>query len=862
MLFFISTLIFSQDALALEPECEWELQDDVSVQVGQISFDDNKKTFANIKNPQSQIVELDCTLTDAISLQDKLIDFEFIIKSPRNFEMQLSLWDISGNKIFTSNQIMNWYDISQDQRAHVVLDPSDFGIDRSSISDKAEGLNKKINNLKLTLSSNDYESITLTNSKITSVDEFPDFDLDDNLPIQSIIPGFLGLILISFPLGFVLLDNTRFLQKENFVHKIPWFLGFGFCIFIGFTYISSHFWISFEVVAAFVVFSLGVMALYLFKKKSLLISFKNTKSKKSIIFFSAILVISAIVAINYQESIGWPTGTTDSVRHVSIISLTAANHVIDDGSSYLPISDIPGFFGSEDPFVSKPYPRGAHSAAVGLSFLSGSFPAVSMESILAFGIFLIPLMLTSIVYKFSKSIFLSAVMYMITFWVSSFVFFGDIMLNKIATSTFASQVGILVMLTSFMIFIEYFEKGKKLRLFLYFLTTLFVLGMAYYPFLMIPIFIGIIGFVIFKIKDKKKTGIILGVLVAVFISMPLWTETVHGMVGLNQSMPFAFKWMEQQAPFDPSNGIFLLWVSSIVGLIFASFLVIFERYRTLSIIVITVSIIHLLAIFPGLAYDYTFFYQSLRTIGLMFLLSIAMILMMIHFAGKIISFKPSGYLFKTVRSRYTKLAILSLMFVVLFPGFQIYGDRHQVWDKGLAFTIGGAYDNVPGGNERNLMYWLYENTEPNDLILNDLSTSSGWILGFRAQNLVNGERQSEEIRLSYDKRIKDFNPKFQATTDTLRANEILRHPWDHDAIEEISNELNIRYIYISEREKFQFHCTFRGGENVQTRETCYPYLEDWPWKGYSGNARITMYENHPNLELILRNGNSAVFKVL
>jgi len=43
---------------------------------------------------------------------------------------------------------------------------------------------------------------------------------------------------------------------------------------------------------------------------------------------------------------------------------------------------------------------------------------------------------------------------------------------------------------------------------------------------------------------------------------------------------------------------------------------------------------------------------------------------------------------------------------------------------------------------------------------------------------------------------------------------------------------------------------------------CYPNSEKWAWRDYSGNSRIAMYENHPNLELILRNGDSAIFKVI
>ncbi len=79
-LFFIS-IIFPNPAFAIESHCEWELQETTSVQVGQIAYGDNEKTFANIQNQLPQVVELDCLLSEPTSLRKKLIDFEFLIKS-------------------------------------------------------------------------------------------------------------------------------------------------------------------------------------------------------------------------------------------------------------------------------------------------------------------------------------------------------------------------------------------------------------------------------------------------------------------------------------------------------------------------------------------------------------------------------------------------------------------------------------------------------------------------------------------------------------------------------------------------------------------------------------------------------------
>jgi len=115
--------------------------------------------------------------------------------------------------------------------------------------------------------------------------------------------------------------------------------------------------------------------------------------------------------------------------------------------------------------------------------------------------------------------------------------------------------------------------------------------------------------------------------------------------------------------------------------------------------------------------------------------------------------------------------------------------------------------------------------------------------------LINGALQDiyvTEIIID-EVRTKEFAPE---VFTIIKANEILKHPWDYEKIEEILRELDIKYLYISERERFD------------TCDGCYPNTENWSWKDYSGNSRIAMYENHPSLELILRNGNSAIFKVL
>jgi len=123
--------------------------------------------------------------------------------------------------------------------------------------------------------------------------------------------------------------------------------------------------------------------------------------------------------------------------------------------------------------------------------------------------------------------------------------------------------------------------------------------------------------------------------------------------------------------------------------------------------------------------------------------------------------------------------------------------------------------------------------------------------------MINGARQNEEISYGYNFENGQFEPTSKGALMALRANEILQHPWDYQTIEEIIEEQDIKYLYISERKRFEWRCY-----PFDKWPECYPYSESWPWKRYSGSARIAMYDLHPNLELVLRNGNSAVFQVV
>jgi len=240
-------------------------------------------------------------------------------------------------------------------------------------------------------------------------------------------------------------------------------------------------------------------------------------------------------------------------------------------------------------------------------------------------------------------------------------------------------------------------------------------------------------------------------------------------------------------------------------------------------------------------------------LGLVFLLSIGINLIVAHFLLRKSAFKYKLSEFIT-GNKLISLKIIVVIFIAILLIPTISAWDSLIYDPPIKSLL-----EVPGGNEKNLQLWLYENTKKTDLILTDYSLAAENYVGFRAQPMLNGNLQWRIItnHAFYNIDTKTYEPIFNKTltdqrtanslTATLSAGKILNNAWDYENIEQTLKELEIDYVYISERKKLR---------PVGT------YPDDFSWQNYAGRERIAMYENHPNLELILRNGNSAIFKVI
>lgn len=789
-------------------------------------------TFSSIDNFLEYEVSNDLTFYNSQSCNfEEPIDFTTNILLSKihlstDNDFIFSLVDINNKKI-TSLPIRDSYSIWNSNIINLALDPFDF---------KNENNNFDFQNV---VSIQLYVTDTLTpiiieDIKLEPIQTYPNFTLSENLPVSNTVFSFLILLMISLPSGILCVHYCKVFEKYDFVIKIPISLGIGFVIFLLFSFLASFLWISFEIILIFTIIEYLLLFLFYIRHKNKI----KINSYQTLIFFSLLIIISGIISTQYFNLVGWPTSFHDGHAHNYMISLTTANNYYPHFSqeSFLPIRDIP--------YDNTLYPKGSHMTASALSLFSNSFPATSMDSMLHFVMFLIPLLLASIVYKFSNSIFLTSLTFFLFYFrpnvtTSPLHWPNDVILYANQSDFFAAQVGMVILILFFILSFDFFKKENgKLKILALSFVVLASLIVTYSGFIAIPIFVLILSLFMYK-KPSKKIIILFIILIIIFSSLPIWKNFLLGDYAelmLDGEVIFRHHKYLLHPPWVISDGLFPFWISSIIAFFSSIWLVTKKSYRFLALPFIVLSIIQLLSLSEEMTKNYVFYHQSMRSLGLWFLFSIIINLITINLL--VHNVKKLNYV---KHSQILKFLALGIILILLIPSgmdwWSILNDPNNVI-------------RIPGGNEKNLQYWIYSNVDENELVLNDLSYSTQWVLGFKAQELVNFQQMDKVFQDNCNLKkvtLDDFHP---ICSETITINDILLRPWDYEYIQNTLSKYDIKYVYLSERHGKDLNCI-----------RCLSHPELWGnWK-YSDDARIAMYENHPNLELILRNGGSAIFKV-
>ena len=252
------------------------------------------ENLCNFKNSQTQEIPYSfegfspwktCNISENTNFEKKLIHLEIFLPE-YNDELFFILID-SQNRLSKTSPISEWYDLQNNKLANIALDPLDFK--------NTKGKNKnfdfdQISQFHVFISNENSGLVEISNPQISSINDFENFEIDDNIPIQNPVPGFLILLLLSFPFGFVLLNSSGLSIDDNFFIKLPWFLSFGFIFYMVFSYLIAYIFISTETFLIYLVISWVILGLYVIKKRDFLKNKIKFRRKISIVFLISFIV--------------------------------------------------------------------------------------------------------------------------------------------------------------------------------------------------------------------------------------------------------------------------------------------------------------------------------------------------------------------------------------------------------------------------------------------------------------------------------------------------------------------------------------------------------------------------------------------
>ena len=145
-------------------------------------------------------------------------------------------------------------------------------------------------------------------------------------------------------------------------------------------------------------------------------------------------------------------------------------------------------------------------------------------------------------------------------------------------------------------------------------------------------------------------------------------------------------------------------------------------------------------------------------------------------------------------------------------------------------------DVKPSIDEQKTLFWIAENVNEGELILNSEVSYSSWITSYFPKNLVNDRTFGMyECERSYGLQYADCRNE----NDFSDLNQILYEPENYKKFENLVQEHNLSYLFISE------NSFLLGSRNELSLQ-----------------EKLDAYDKNPNLQLVFRSGYSSLYKIL
>ncbi|MEM3562505.1 MAG: hypothetical protein QXR19_04710 [Candidatus Jordarchaeaceae archaeon] len=479
------------------------------------------------------------------------------------------------------------------------------------------------------------------------------------------------------------------------------------------------------------------------------------------------------------------------------------------------------------------YPMGFHTVAAHFASWFNIFPGEAVFLLGGLIIILIPLLMYSLAYVFTKSISLSLLTYFATFIIHPSFHLERWMVGYFYNGPYPNLAGFLIVLFSIYILgLEYVqpEKVKKQDLYLCSAAILFLSLLVLL--LVYPSFIILVSIILIFMVSKHGGKIVILVQRKPILILP---PLLYGLLFL--FIPHSYVHVYSQGEFTklvtnvytlsvytiPSTFLFdhitgyVMWVALTISIA----LLLRKRYPLLSLFYILLFCILLFTTSPMLP---SILYTILPSRAVMILWITSWFIMSLG----ITEFFSVGKLKKHFKPFIKITYLVILVSLLMIPPFAYSLIQEFSYINALRWSW---YTRSPSFSCDFVgLLWINYNIPPKDLILTDQSFASYWILSFSAKNITFFKFMNEyEIERG------------------LELEEIWNKPYEIDTVYQLLSKYNVSYVFVTS--EWGYYRSPAFGERV------------YKAKPYTPQTYVSIFDTYPFLKTVFRLGLTTVYKV-
>lgn len=652
-----------------------------------------------------------------------------------------------------------------------------------------------LSNFLITLNTLDFKIIFIW-LIITNVIFLLIFFIDIPIPIS--ITFFL-IPFFSFPSGYALLKPSTSISNLPIMIRFVLYLSLGIGINVMWSYflsfqsitplhsfsllLLSSFFILFHRISITVKLNKDIDGLELNKKFKTVFNFSSDK-RFTLFFIFLVLFSSSFVFIKFNEFNWWPP-YGDYENHATYTAIQLLEGKLTDHIPFFPTSK----------FV---YPMGFHFFAGSNSLL---FDLTPPELILVFGgilVVLIGLLIFSISYQLTRSIWLSSIVLIAGTYVAPVLHNLDSYYWGLFVQGMIPNLGGFVLI---LFSISYVLSIKKLDFFFYILTPLILFSSGiFYPSSIFYVLVILLScFLINKPWNSLLTNsskIYLSKRKIGFYYFSFYLITVIGLGSKEISNHLKFVFASTKSQISEISKIYsnleryflghFFTIAIIMGIISSTFLIFYSKQKLFGVIVLFVILLQLfspyLDIFSSFISParYGILTLSMSWMSIAVLVSIESNKKDKNVVSNISRYNNSVFLLTNTKKKYFLYGMFGLFSLyLLIPTIPFSNEFYSQFGS----TTSSIQDYLPA------MKWIAENASSDDLILTYVDPGNNnrifnWINSIKYVRHINGEH------------ITTYNPILDITTKIAMSN------YKNDAyLHKILAENDIKYILTTTNEK-------------------------------------------------------------